>query len=138
MGKIQVSNFKSPLIILLACAALVAQAQNDLSYRRNSLATLLVYHPEDEFGPEIYKAFDSLPIPDKYDDHSIEGYSIIDNSAIWGVQRKDSGYYKATYGHQLTAAELQKNAKFTEDLLNREEMGKQMVAKWFEIGRAHV
>ena len=41
------------------------QAQEQLSYRRNSLATMLVYHPEDEFGPEIFKAFDSLPIPDK-------------------------------------------------------------------------
>ena len=138
MGKIQVPNFKFSIVILCACAALVAQAQNDLSYRRNSLATLLVYHPEDEFGPEIYKAFDSLPIPDKYDDHSIEGYSVIDNSTIWGVQRKDSGYYKATYGHQLTAAELQKNAKFTEDLLNREEMGKQMVAKWFGLSGNNV
>lgn len=133
MGKFQISNFKFPIVILCACAALVAQAQNDLSYRRNSLATLLVYHPEDEFGGEIYKAFDSLPIPDKYDDHTIAGYRIIDNSTIWGVQRKDSGYYKATYGHQLTAAELQKNAKFTEDLLNREEMGKRMVAKWFGL-----
>ncbi len=124
--------------LLLSCAALTAQAEEALSYRRNSLATLLVYHPEDEFGPEIYKAFDSLPIPDKYDDHSIEGYSIIDNSTIWGVQRKDSGYYKATYGHQLTAAELQKNAKFTEDLLNRKEMGKQMVAKWFGLNGNNV
>ena len=138
MGKFQISNFKFPIVILCACAAFVAQAQNDLSYRRNSLATLLVYHPEDEFGPEIYKAFDSLPIPDKYDDHTIAGYRIIDNSTIWGVQRKDSGYYKATYGHQLTAAELQKNAKFTEDLLNREEMGKRMVAKWFGLSGNNV
>ena len=133
MGKFQISNFKFPIVILCACAALVAQAQNELSYRRNSLATLLVYHPEDEFGPEIYKAFDSLPIPDKYDDHTIAGYRIIDNSTIWGVQRKDSGYYKATYGHQLTAAELQKNAQFTENLLNEKQLGKLMVAKWFGL-----
>ena len=92
-----------------------------------------MYHPEDEFGPEIYKAFDSLPIPDKYDDHTIAGYRIIDNSTIWGVQRKDSGYYKATYGHQLTAAELQKNAQFTENLLNEKQLGKLMVAKWFGL-----
>ena len=133
MGKFQISNFKFSIVILCACAALVAQAQNELSYRRNSLATLLVYHPEDEFGPEIYKAFDSLPIPDKYDDHTIAGYRIIDNSTIWGVQRKDSGYYKATYGHQLTAAELQKNAQFTENLLNEKQLGKLMVAKWFGL-----
>lgn len=120
------------ILLLLACAS-VAQAQESLSYRRNSLATMLVYHPEDEFGPEIYKAFDSLPIPDKYDDHTIEGARVIDNSTIWGVQKRDSGYFKATYGHQLSASELQKNAKFTEDLLNEAGIGKKMVAKWFGL-----
>jgi len=92
-----------------------------------------VYHPEDEFGSEIYKAFDSLPIPDKYDDHTIDGARIIDNSDIWGVQRKDSGYYKATYGHQLTASEMRKNAEFTEELLNDAGIAKKMVAKWFGL-----
>ncbi len=120
------------IILLLACAT-IAQAQESLSYRRNSLATVLVYHPEDEFGPEIYKAFDSLPIPDKYDDHTIEGARVIDNSTIWGVQKRDSGYFKATYGHQLSASELQKNAQFTEDLLNEAGMAKKMVAKWFGL-----
>ena len=99
---------------------------------------MLVYHPEDEFGPEIYKAFDSLPIPDKYDDHTIEGARVIDNSTIWGVQKRDSGYFKATYGHQLSASELQKNAKFTEDLLNEAGIGKKMVAKWFGLEGASV
>jgi len=119
------------LLILLACAVLPVQAQENLSYRRNSLATVLVYHPEDEFGPEIFKAFDSLPIPDKYDDHTITGARVIDNSTIWGVQRRDSGYYKATYGHQLTASELRANALYTEQLLNDAEIPKKMVAKWF-------
>ncbi len=91
---------------------------------------MLVFHPEDEFGEEIYKAFDSLPIPDKYDDHNI-GWRVIDNSQIWGVQRRDSGYYKATYGHQLTPSELKANALFTERLFNDAEVAKEMVAKWF-------
>jgi len=122
---------KSLLILLCVCAVVAAQAQSNLEYRRNSLATMLVYHPEDEFGYEIYKAFDSLPVPDKYDDHTIEGARVINNSSIWGVQRRDSGYYKATYGHQLTAAELQANARHTEQLLNDKEIAKAMVAKWF-------
>ena len=109
---------------------IAAQAQNNMEYRRDSLATVLVYHPEDEFGPEIYKAFDSLPIPDKYDDHTIEGARIINNNTVHGL-RRDSGYYKATYGHQLTAAELQANARYTEKRLNDAEIGKKMVAKWF-------
>ena len=124
-------NYKLPIIALVACIVLSVQAQEQLSYRRNSLAMVLVYHPEDEFGPEIYKAFDSLPIPDKYDDHTIDGARVIDNSTIWGVQRRDSGYYKATYGHALSSSELQKNAKFTEDLLNENGIAKKMVAKWF-------
>jgi len=107
-----------------------AHAQEQLSYRRNALAMMLVYHPEDEFGGEIYKAFDSLPIPDKYDDHTIS-IRVIDNSTIWGVQRRDSGYFKATYGHQLTATELQANALYTERLLNDNQVAKKMIAKWF-------
>ncbi|MBQ6791205.1 MAG: hypothetical protein IJP76_07205 [Paludibacteraceae bacterium] len=121
----------SPWLVALFCVcALSAQAQSNLDYRRNSLAMMLVFHPEDEFGEEIYKAFDSLPIPDKYDDHNI-GWRVIDNSQIWGVQRRDSGYYKATYGHQLTPSELKANALFTEQLFNEAEVAKEMVAKWF-------
>ena len=118
--------------VLAACAVCAAQAQSNLDYRRNSLAMMLVYHPEDEFGEEIYKAFDSLPIPDKYDDHNI-GWRIIDNSQIWGVQRKDSGYFKATYGHQLTPSELNANALVTEKLLNESDVAKEMVSKWFGL-----
>ncbi len=120
------------LTLLCACAVIAAQAQGPLSYRRNSLAMLLVYHPEDEFGKNIYEAFDSLPIPDKYDDHNI-GWRVIDDSQITGVQRNKSGYYKATYGHQLTAAELKANARRTEDLLNEAEVAKEMVGKWFGL-----
>ena len=126
------------LTLLCVCAVIAAQAQSNLEYRRNSLATMLVYHPEDEFGGEIYKAFDSLPIPDKYDDHTIAGMRIINNRSIWGLQRRDSGYFKATYGHQLTAQELQKNAQHTEDLLNQKQMAKYMVAKWFGLSGSTV
>ena len=106
-------------------------AQQLQTYRRNSLATVLVYHPEDEFGPEIYKAFDSLPIPDKYDDHTISGYRFIDNSTVSGVQKKETGYYKANYLHALSEKELRANAMYTEALLNNSKMAKQMLAKWF-------
>lgn len=104
-----------------------------MEYRRNSLAMLLVYHPEDEFGAEIYKAFDSLPVPDKYDDHTIAHIRVIDNSYIEGVQRNNKGYYKATYGHALTPSEIRANAKYTEDMLNKNEVGKLLVAQWFNM-----
>ena len=92
---------------------------------------VLVFHPEDEFGPEIAKAFDSLPVPDKYDDHNIEHIRVIDNSEIKNCQRNKTGYFKATYGHPLTAAEIQTNAIYTQQLLNKFEVGKMLVAQWF-------
>ena len=121
------------LTILCVCAVIAVQAQSNMEYRRNSLAMMLVYHPEDEFGGEIYKAFDSLPIPDKYDDHTIEGMRVINNRTVGGIQKRDSGYYKAVYAHQLNKKEIEANAQYTEDLLNRQEMGKKMVAKWFGL-----
>ena len=124
---------KTILSILCVCAVIAVQAQSNMEYRRNSLAMMLVYHPEDEFGGEIYKAFDSLPIPDKYDDHTIEGMRVINNRTVGGIQKRDSGYYKAVFGHQLNEKEVLANAQYTEDLLNRQEMGKKMVAKWFGL-----
>lgn len=133
MRKFQVSNFRFQIMFLLACVTLSAQAEETLSYRRNSLATMLVYHPEDEFGGEIYKAFDSLPIPDKYDDHTIDGMRVIDNMNVLGIQKRDTGYYKAVFGHQLNEKEVRANARYTEDLLNRQGMAKKMIAKWFGL-----
>lgn len=133
MRKFQISNFRFQIMFLLACVTLSAQAEETLSYRRNSLATMLVYHPEDEFGGEIYKAFDSLPIPDKYDDHTIDGMRVIDNMNVLGIQKRDTGYYKAVFGHQLNEKEVRANARYTEDLLNRQEMAKKMIAKWFGL-----
>mgnify|MGYP007090218264 FL=1 len=120
---------------MLWVVALPVLAQSNdplLDYRRNALATMLVYHPEDEFGINIYEAFDSLPLPDKYDDQNI-GLRIIDNSQIWGVQPNDSGFYKATYGHPLSVSEIQKNAIAIENLLNNAETGKRIVARWFNL-----
>ena len=93
---------------------------------------MIVYHPEDEFGDDILIAFDSRPLPDTYDGHEA-GFKMIDNSRIAGVQLRDSGFYKATYGHALTQQELKKNAQKMEDLLNSNNVGRIMVGKWFNL-----
>ena len=120
------------LCLLLCLSFPILQAQEALAYRRNALATMIVYHPEDEFGDDILIAFDSLPLPDKYDGHEA-GFKMIDNSRIAGVQLRDSGFYKATYGHALTQQELKKNAQKMEDMLNSNNVGRIMVGKWFNL-----
>lgn len=118
---------------LVIALPLLAQSNDQaLNYRRNALATMLVFHPEDEFGINIYEAFDSLPLPDKYDDQNI-GMRVIDNSQIVDVQRNDTGFYKATYGHPLTTIEIQRNAVAIENLLNKARVGQRLVSKWFNF-----
>ncbi|MBQ0075816.1 MAG: hypothetical protein KBS69_01580, partial [Bacteroidales bacterium] len=122
--------------ILAFCllSALVAAAQpvNTMDYKRNSLANMLVYHPEDEFGPNIYEAYLAMPLPDKYDDHNLT-WRIINNNDVTGVQYNKSGLYKAKYGHVLSSSEMKKNAAYIENLLNQHQIGKLLVAKWFNL-----
>ena len=78
------------LISAFVVTAMVsAQSDGRLDkYRRNSLANLMVYHSEDEFGMSIFEAFQAIPTPDKYDNHSM-GWNVIQNSQIKGA--KSSG-----------------------------------------------
>jgi len=126
---------KHIVVLLLTCVAVPFFAQNTgklPDYRRNALATMLVFHPEDTFGIYIYDAFDSLPLPDKYDDHNI-GERMIDNSTIHGVRNKKVGLNKAEYGKVLSESDIQANATYLEALLNENEVGKKLVAKWWGL-----
>jgi len=118
--------------LLLLTTPVWAQSTGVMDYKRNSLATILVFHPEDEFGGNIREAYLALPMPDKYDDHNLE-WRIVDNSQVTGVQRNRAGLYKAVYSNPLSKEEVQKNAIYLEDLLNTAQVGKAMVAKWFGL-----
>lgn len=131
---------KKIFLLSLACLPALCSifAENATSngelreYNRSSLATMMVYHSDDEFGKDIYEAFDSVPMPDKYNDHNF-GYRIVINDSIRGVVRKKRGLIKADYGKTLTSSDIKKNAKALEDLLNDAECAKYMIAKWFNL-----
>ena len=107
---------------------LCAQVHENLD-NRAALAIVLVCHPEDTFSVEIRRAFDSLPQPDLYADCSVPEVRYIDNSTVRGVQEGKNGYCKADFQHALSEREVRANAQYTEDLLNREEVGKQLAAQ---------
>ncbi|MDR2890943.1 MAG: hypothetical protein LBV18_04995 [Alistipes sp.] len=59
-------------------------------YRRSSLYTMLIAHPDQEFGGEIGEVFLAMPTPDKFDDHSIGAeYKTITSTT--GSKRKKRG-----------------------------------------------
>lgn len=117
-------------MLLLLSAGAFAQTEGTLTYRRNALSEALVYHSEDTFGVYILEAFEAIPISDKYDDHSI-GLRVIDNDYIPDVRKRSHGLVKAQYGKTLNKEDVRLNGEMLERILNENEVGKLMVAKWF-------
>lgn len=125
-------------ISLLFLVGIGAQNQENgelKEYRRNSLATMMVYHSEDTFGIHIHDAFQSIPIPDKYDNHCI-GWNVINNDSVSGAKHRKHGLIKAEYGKPLSKKDVRKNGKALEKLMNDAQCGKIMVAKWFGMDLA--
>lgn len=102
-------------------------------YRRNAIATMMVYHPEDEFGKDIKEAYTEIPTPDKYDDHDI-GVKVLEPDYFVGALKKgQTGLYKAVYGKTLSKTEINKNGQAIEDFLNSVNAGLYITAKWFNL-----
>lgn len=59
---------------ILALAGLGCLAQNvpeDMRYRRSSIYSLMIKHPEQAFADTIASVFLRMPVPDKYNDHDL-------------------------------------------------------------------
>lgn len=128
-------NYSILLVALLQIAGFIsAQETGQMrEYNRSSLATMMVFHSEDEFGQDIYQAFDSIPTPDKYDDHNF-GVRVIYNDSVTGVLRKNkNGLIKAEYGKSLSSNDVLKNGLAIEGMLNNSHCAKSVVAKWFNL-----
>lgn len=59
------------LLITLLIPFYTAHAQ-DMKYRRSSMYSILIRHPEKEFGKDIDTVFRQMPLPDKFDNHNLK------------------------------------------------------------------
>ena len=109
-------------MLLCALSCIQGRAQSDMGDHRNSLIMMLVYHPEDEMGKDICATLDS-----------ISQIRVIDNRSIKNCRRNKDGYYKAVYGHQLSANEVRANAMYTQQMLNEMEVGKELENNTFVL-----
>mgnify|MGYP007069910697 CR=1 FL=1 len=127
------------IIILFCLLAMTARGDNQNGkieeYHRSALATMMVYHPEDDMGYSIWTTFNSLPAPDKYDVHNTP-YRCIDNSKITDVRLNNQvGLYRQSYGgtQSLSDTEINKNAAKINQLLNKASIANHLVAQWFNM-----
>ena len=78
------------LIVLITIPTNVfAQEKDTTKYRRSSLYTMLIKHPDLQYGNEIAEAFYRMPNPDKFDDHNLPDYKEI-TSSLEGKTKKSN------------------------------------------------
>lgn len=85
-------------------------------YRRSSLYTVLIRHPEAKYGEAIDSAFLSIPVPDKFNDHDLALKSFDAEQA----PRQRKGKVRDDYNLQTIDRFVAENA-----------IPRAMIAKWF-------
>ena len=75
----------------------------------------MLKHPEKEFGPEIVEAFKGIPIPDKYNDHTLK-LTVFPSPVL---QKLSKDEMEGAFKDAVTK------------LMNRNKIARRMVEKWF-------
>jgi hypothetical protein len=83
-------------------------------YRRSSLYSILIKHPEKEFCNEIVTAFNAIPLPDKYDDHNLK-------------IRVVNAYIPQKSDKKIAEQQRENIDKF----IVQNDIGRRLIAKWF-------
>ena len=110
MKKINIAILLSVFFVSAPAVSLAAKEQeNDaFNYRRSSLYSILISHPDQNMDEEIVNAFMSLETPDKYNDHDLSVKVITVNTKNRNQARTQ-----------------------VESFLKRNQVAKRMVSKWF-------
>ena len=116
----------------MCCELVIVQAQNIKNkdrYMRSSLYSILIRHTEQEYDDEIADVFYEMPLPDKFDDHSLAIRSV-----SMPKDKKDDGlskYYNASPLLESTGdiSLITKSNVLT--FVERNDVGKQLVSHWF-------
>lgn len=86
-----------------------------MDYRRSSLCSILVRHPERKYDFDIAKVFQTIPIPDKYNEHNLDVRDITSTM----VRKNKSVRGKKVLDKTITP------------YIENEDLAKQLVSKWF-------
>lgn len=85
------------------------------NYHRSSLYSIVLRHPEQLFANDIITAFNSIPIPEKYNDHNLKNKVMVAPTLQKMSKEELEGAYK--------------DAIHT--MLKRNKIGGRLIEKWF-------
>ena len=102
------------LLFIFVISTTALLGQEDYKYHRSSLYSVLLRHENRPFAEEILSSFNSIPIPDKFDDHNLS-----------------KRVFKAAVLQKSDTTELYDQKPYIDDLLFKNAIGRRLVAKWF-------
>ncbi len=105
------------LLMLCASSAFSQQGSDEIKYRRSSLYSVLIRHPQKDFDKDIDSVFKKVPIPDKFDDHNLKIRSIKEKVVQKNRNKDKQNILEYTI---MPFLESDKN-----------EIAKRLVSKWF-------
>ena len=123
-------------VVLFCMPSLMAQLPE---YRRSSLYSILIQHPEKEYYRELAEVFHSIPVPDKFDDHNLS-IRVLDYSQITGNTSDNrtielfSNDIDTTQfiSWNSTALKPSETVSHVTNWLKSNGVARRMVAKWFD------
>lgn len=109
-------------ILLLCSVSLLASANEADStkiakYHRSSLFTVMIQHPETQFGKEIHDVFLNMPTPDKFDNHDLHPSL--------------KSFISSNTGKSTKKQAEQNNLPDVEKYMQDNAIARELVAKWF-------
>lgn len=102
------------ILLITILIPFYASYAQDMKYRRSSMYSILIRHPEKEFGKDIDTVFRLMPLPDKFDNHNLK------------VRAINAGVYEKN-----NQTEEENTCKMIETFLTKNDIAKRLVAKWF-------
>lgn len=100
------------LLIVLSISFLGLNSQ-ELEYKRSSIYSVLIKHPEKEFNKEIDSVFKRIPLSQKFNNHNLKIRAINSNVA------------------QGKMSDEEITIKTIEGFLSKNDIAKRLVSKWF-------
>lgn len=104
-------------ILLCGWSSVSLQAAQNITeeYNRSSLYTITMLHPKDRMYDHIFEAMQNMPVPDKYEDNSLN----------LRIMQAPNAKGKMTYSPEKMQEQLTQ-------FLQVNNVGRRMVARWFE------
>ena len=111
-------RYMALLICMVLSAGVLRAADEPEEYNRSSLYTITMLHPKDRMYQNIFETMQDIPIPDKYEDHSLN----------MRIMEAPNAKGKMTYSQEKMQEQLTA-------FMHANQIGRRMVARWFERDR---